>query len=89
MSFLLNISKTVKPLARVRTITTVKYTPEHEWVKVDDKDPSVGVIGISKFCADTMREVIHVSHLPQPGDKLRQQVILLFESIQFYCRQTE
>jgi glycine cleavage system H lipoate-binding protein len=84
MSFILNISKTLstKSIARgypqTRKVSTVKYTPEHEWVKFDDKDPSVGVVGISKFCAETMREVLHVSRLPKPGDKLKKQVRLLF-----------
>jgi len=43
----------------------IKYTKEHEWIKVTD---NIAVIGITEYAAEQLGDVVHVE-LPQPNDE--------------------
>lgn len=45
----------------------LKYTPEHEWIKIEDGD--VAVIGITEFAQDALGDLVYVE-LPETGRKL-------------------
>lgn len=45
----------------------LRYTPEHEWVRVDSD--GVGRVGITAFAQDALGDVVYVS-LPAVGDSL-------------------
>ena len=47
----------------------LKYTPEHEWVRVNGNK---GVIGISQFAQEQLGDVVFVE-LPQVGTELTQE----------------
>lgn len=44
----------------------LKYTNEHEWVRIDG---DVAIIGITSFAADQLGDVVAVE-LPEEGDKI-------------------
>ncbi|KAK9479692.1 glycine cleavage system H-protein, partial [Lipomyces japonicus] len=44
-----------------------KFTEEHEWIAVEDGQ--IAVIGISKYAADALGDVVYVE-LPQLGSKI-------------------
>jgi glycine cleavage system H protein len=44
----------------------LKYTPEHEWVRVED---DTAVVGITHFAQDQLGDIVYVS-LPEPGDTI-------------------
>jgi glycine cleavage system H protein len=44
----------------------LKYTNEHEWVRIDG---DVAIIGITSFAADQLGDVVSVE-LPEEGDKV-------------------
>lgn len=44
----------------------LKYTSEHEWVRIDG---DVAIIGITSFAADQLGDVVAVE-LPEEGDKI-------------------
>lgn len=44
----------------------LKYTHEHEWVRVEDR---IGTIGITGFAADQLGDVVAVE-LPEEGDEV-------------------
>lgn len=46
----------------------LKYTKEHEWIRLKDK---TGVVGITKFAADQLGDVVFVD-LPQAGKIVKQ-----------------
>ena len=45
----------------------LKYTAEHEWIKIEDGD--VAVIGITAFAQDALGDLVYVD-LPETGRKL-------------------
>lgn len=45
----------------------LKYTAEHEWIKIEDGD--VAVIGITEFAQDALGDLVYVE-LPETGRKL-------------------
>lgn len=45
----------------------LKYTPEHEWIKIEDGN--VAVIGITPFAQDALGDLVFVE-LPETGRKL-------------------
>ncbi|HEY4643259.1 MAG TPA: glycine cleavage system protein GcvH [Bacteroidota bacterium] len=47
---------------------TLRYTKEHEWVKVDG---TTGTVGITDFAQSELGDVVYVE-LPSPGAKLEQ-----------------
>ena len=47
----------------------LKYTKEHEWVKVEDN--SIGVVGITDFAQSELGDIVYVE-LPQIGKKVKQ-----------------
>lgn len=46
----------------------LRYTPEHEWIRVDG---NVGVVGITKFAEDQLGDVVFVE-LPKIGASVSQ-----------------
>ena len=44
----------------------LKYTPEHEWVRVED---DTAVVGITHFAQDQLGDIVYVS-LPEAGDTI-------------------
>jgi len=44
----------------------LKYTAEHEWVRVDG---DTAVVGITQYAQDQLGDIVYVS-LPEPGDTL-------------------
>jgi len=46
----------------------LRYTKEHEWVRVDD---GVGTVGITDYAQDQLGDVVYVD-LPPPGKQLTQ-----------------
>ena len=49
----------------------LKYTAEHEWLKLDGKR---GKIGITSFAQDQLGDVVYVE-LPKPGTKVTQSAV--------------
>ena len=45
----------------------LKYTSEHEWIKIEDGN--VAVIGITQFAQDALGDLVYVE-LPEKGRKL-------------------
>ena len=45
----------------------LKYTAEHEWIKIEDGD--IAVIGITAFAQDALGDLVYVE-LPELGKKL-------------------
>jgi glycine cleavage system H protein len=43
-----------------------RYTPEHEWLRVDADDPSVATVGITDFAQDELGDVVFVA-MPKVG----------------------
>ena len=48
--------------------TDLKYTKEHEWVRVDD---DTGVVGITDYAQDMLGDVVYLD-LPSAGAKVEQ-----------------
>lgn len=46
--------------------TNLKYTAEHEWVRIDG---DVAVVGITQFAADALGDVVYVD-LPKAGSAI-------------------
>ena len=49
----------------------LKYTKEHEWVRVED---AVGTIGITDYAQDQLGDIVYVA-LPAPGKRLSQLAV--------------
>jgi glycine cleavage system H protein len=47
----------------------LRYTKDHEWIRVEGPDRSVGVIGITDFAQGELGDIVYVE-LPKPGAKL-------------------
>jgi len=47
-------------------MSEVRFTDQHEWVRVEN---GVGTVGITKFAADQLGDVVYVE-LPEAGRKL-------------------
>ncbi|MBA2673110.1 glycine cleavage system protein GcvH [Ramlibacter sp.] len=45
-------------------MTTIRYTPEHEWIKLDENDDAV--VGITQHAQDALGDVVFVD-LPETG----------------------
>lgn len=43
-----------------------RYTPEHEWLRLDADDPSVATVGITDFAQDELGDVVFVA-MPRVG----------------------
>lgn len=43
----------------------IKYTKEHEWIKITD---NLAVVGLTEYAAEQLGDVVHVE-LPQPNDE--------------------
>jgi len=54
-------------LAGIRTVTTKKFTPEHEWVSYDDAN-SVGTMSITDYAQKALGDVVYVE-LPAVGSQ--------------------
>jgi glycine cleavage system H protein len=46
----------------------LKYTKEHEWIKLDGESV---IVGISDFAQDALGDIVFIE-LPKVGDKLEQ-----------------
>lgn len=55
-------------MADLKTPAGLKYTKEHEWIKVEG---NVGVVGITEFAQDQLGDVVFVE-LPAVGRVLKQ-----------------
>lgn len=55
-------------MADLKTPADLKYTKEHEWIKVEG---NVGVVGITEFAQDQLGDVVFVE-LPAVGRVLKQ-----------------
>ncbi len=49
----------------------LRYTKEHEWVRVDD---GIGTVGITDYAQDQLGDVVYVD-LPSPGKQLSQLAV--------------
>ncbi len=49
----------------------LRYTKEHEWVRVDD---GIGTVGITDYAQDQLGDVVYVD-LPSPGRQLSQLAV--------------
>lgn len=47
----------------------LKYTKEHEWVRLDSEDKNVAVIGITDYAQDQLGDIVYVE-LPKEGEKI-------------------
>ena len=47
----------------------LKYSKDHEWVKIDDDNSAV--IGITSFATDSLGDVVFIE-LPDPGTNIKQ-----------------
>ncbi|UCF81471.1 MAG: glycine cleavage system protein GcvH [Acidobacteriota bacterium] len=47
----------------------LRYTKDHEWIRVEGPDRSVGVVGITDFAQGELGDIVYVE-LPKPGAKL-------------------
>lgn len=47
----------------------LRYTKDHEWIRVEGPDRSVGVIGLTDFAQGELGDIVYVE-LPKPGAKL-------------------
>jgi glycine cleavage system H protein len=47
----------------------LRYTKDHEWIRVEGPDRSVGVIGITDFAQGELGDIVYVE-LPKAGAKL-------------------
>jgi glycine cleavage system H protein len=47
----------------------LRYTKDHEWIRVEGPDRSVGVIGITDFAQGELGDIVYVE-LPKTGAKL-------------------
>lgn len=54
-------------MSEIQIPENLKYTREHEWVKIDG---SVATVGISAFAQDQLGDVVYVE-LPQVGKELK------------------
>lgn len=48
----------------------LKYSREHEWVRVDSANPRLATIGITKFAVDQLGDVTQVD-LPREGETVK------------------
>lgn len=48
-------------------MSTLRYTEEHEWIRVDD---GIGTVGISDFAQEQLGDVVYVE-LPEVGKTLQ------------------
>ncbi len=46
---------------------TVKYTKEHEWIRIED---NTATVGISDYAQEQLGEIVFVE-LPEPGQRLQ------------------
>tara|TARA_B100000902_G_scaffold340776_1_gene343772 strand:+ start:157 stop:531 length:375 start_codon:yes stop_codon:yes gene_type:complete len=51
---------------------SLKYTPEHEWVRVEE---NFATVGITQYAADSLGEVVFVA-LPNVGDNIKRGSIV-------------
>ena len=49
----------------------LRYTKEHEWVRIDD---GIGIVGITDYAQDQLGDVVYVD-LPSPGKQLSQLAV--------------
>ncbi|PJB72060.1 MAG: glycine cleavage system protein H [Alphaproteobacteria bacterium CG_4_9_14_3_um_filter_47_13] len=48
-------------------VDILKYTPEHEWIKIENDN--IAVIGITQYAQDALGDLVYVE-LPETGRKL-------------------
>lgn len=53
-----------------RSITTLKFTPSHEWISV--QDDSVGTVGITKYAQNALGDVVYLE-LPEIGQYFKKE----------------
>ncbi len=49
----------------------LKYTKEHEWVRLDSEDKNVAILGITDYAQDQLGDIVYVE-LPKEGEKVEQ-----------------
>lgn len=54
----------------VNALVSRGYTKSHEWLDYD-ADSKTGKLGISKYAADQLGDIVHVD-LPEDGDSMSQ-----------------
>ena len=47
------------------TLTTIRYTEAHEWMRPDEEDPSIVTVGITSHAAEQLGDIVFVE-LPEP-----------------------
>ncbi len=58
-----------------------RYTPEHEWLRLDVADPSLATVGITDFAQDELGDVVFVA-MPKVGSTAtRGQIFGEIESV--------
>ncbi|HEY8347582.1 MAG TPA: glycine cleavage system protein GcvH [Symbiobacteriaceae bacterium] len=55
-------------MAELKTPADLKYSKEHEWIRVEG---NIGIVGITDFAQDQLGDVVFVE-LPQVGRELKQ-----------------
>ena len=46
-----------------------RYTKEHEWIKRDENNDHIAIIGITDFAQEALGDVVHVE-MPAIGDQV-------------------
>lgn len=47
----------------------VKYLPSHEYIRIDEAEPTIGYIGISAYAANQLGNIVYVD-MPLEGDEV-------------------
>ena len=47
----------------------LKYTKEHEWVRMDEEEEGVAVLGITDYAQDQLGDIVYVE-LPKEGERV-------------------
>ena len=64
--------------AKKRIVSELKFTKEHEWIKIKDE---VAIIGISDFAQEQLGDIVSIE-LPKAGGAFRQgQTLAIVDSV--------
>lgn len=64
--------------AKKRVVSELKFTKEHEWIKLED---GTAIIGISEFAQEQLGDIVSIE-LPKDGSFFRQgQTIAIVDSV--------
>lgn len=53
----------------------IKFTPEHQWIRLIDASQSLALVGITDYAQETLGDVVFVS-LPNVGESLKDNTVV-------------